>query len=179
MEGEPGKSGEQGGGEQSSTGANEILDSLKENGSNLTNSLETQELGAALENGDINKAADELEKLADSFGDLSKKTKQNLATIMEKSGESIAELGMQEMAEQFNQTADAINGAADSIKGSSACKAAQEEMKESAQNMKVLAEQLDMMSLFGDTSATSQQNAAGGGAGSGTEVTENSEPRAC
>ena len=176
MEGEPGESSEQGDGEQGSTGANELLDSLKENGSSLANSHETQELGTALENGDINKAADELEKLADNFGDLSKKTKQDLAKIMEKSGESIAELGMQEMAEQFNQTANAINGAENSIKESSASKEAQKEMKESAQDMRALAEQLNMMSLFGETTATSQQNVSGGGAGSGTGATENSEP---
>ena len=176
MEGEPGESGEKGDGEQAGTGTNEILNSFKENSSELTNSPETQNLGSALENGDIEKAAKELENLAENFDDLSGETKQNLAEIMKKSGESTAELGMQEMAEQFDQTAEAIEEAADSDKGSPASQEAQGEMKESAQNMKALAEQLDMMSLFGEASPTGQQNASSGGGGSGSGASENSEP---
>jgi len=171
MEGEPGGGGEQGGqqgSEQGSSAANEISESFQDAGNALSETPETQDLGEALQQGDLEKAAEEMENLADNFDSLSDETKNSLSEIMETTGESSADFGMQEMAEQFNQAAEAIQEAADADQGSPANQQAQQEMKDVAKSMKSLSEQLDMMSLFGEEEATGQQSGSGSGSSSGS-----------
>ena len=170
MEGEAdgGEQGDQQGSEQGSSAANEISESFQNAGSVLSETPETQDLGEALQQGDLEKAAEEMENLADNFDNLSDETKNSLSEIMETTGESSADFGMQEMAEQFNQAAEAIKEAAEADQGSPANQQAQQEMKDVAKSMKSLSEQLDMMSLFGEEEATGQQSGSGSGSSSGS-----------
>jgi hypothetical protein len=86
----------------------EISDVLSEMGESLENNASTSELGQALQQGDFDKAADEISSLAENLDDLSEITKQNLSESFQNAADRLQQPGQQDLADALRNASGAI-----------------------------------------------------------------------
>jgi hypothetical protein len=108
-EGQPQEGGEQPGSDPSGSDA-ELGDILRELGQDLSRQAGTYDLGQALENMDLNGAADALEDLKENLDELSPESRDNLSQAMREAAEALEQAGEQELSQDMSDAADSIPG---------------------------------------------------------------------
>jgi hypothetical protein len=102
--GQPGKAGE----------LDAAVQALQQAGAQLSQQAATFELGDALSNQDLQKAADQLERLADQLDSLSQSSKDQIGQEMSKAAGALGKLSQgQKLADDLNQAAQAMKPATD------------------------------------------------------------------
>lgn len=105
--GQSGESGSQDGQPGADTEA--LSEALREMGRELSRQAGTYELGQALENLDMERAAEELEDLGDQLSELSPESRANMSEAMRDAAEDARQAGDQELGEELDEAADTLS----------------------------------------------------------------------
>ncbi len=105
---------ETGEGEADSDLPGDLEDIFAEMAQNLTGDEETQDLADALDQGDLDQAADALEELASQLDQLPDSVQKNLAESFTETAPKIEEAGYQGLAGEFEQSGESLDGDLDS-----------------------------------------------------------------
>lgn len=159
-EGEPGE--QPGGGEVDPSHLRAVASALSKMGESLSQQAVTYELGQALQQEDLEGAAQALENLADQLDSLSDATQEQLAEAMQSGSNRLEEIDEQPLSEDLQAAADALRGEDSAAAG--------EQMDELASSLRTLAQQAGGLgddSLSGKGNEADQEQAEGSGSGAG------------
>jgi hypothetical protein len=145
-------------GDSQSPGSGEVEDILRQLGSQLSRQAGTYDMGQALENMDLNGAAEALEDLNQQLDDLSPESRENLAQALEDAAQAMDQAGsqtpnQQALEEDMRQSAEALQQDEQS---------AAESLNEMAGDLRQLAEEMGSAETAGGGAGEGQ----GGGSGS-------------
>jgi len=101
-----GSDGDQQGAENSPSGP--ISEALQELGADLSQQAGTYGVGKALENLDLDEAADELQELAERLNELSQESRENMSESLEEAAEEAAQAGASGLSQAMENAAKAL-----------------------------------------------------------------------
>jgi hypothetical protein len=109
-EGDPAGTGEPGSGPAQEAGMDTAAaaNALRELGQNLSRQAGTYDLGQALENLQLDQAAEDLQALGEEIKELSPESRENLAQAMEEAARDLAEANAPAQSENMQEAADSV-----------------------------------------------------------------------
>lgn len=146
--------GQEQGGASMDRGA--VAEALRELGENLSGQAGTFDLGQALENLDLNEAADALENLQDHLDELSPESRQRLAEALREAAEALRQAGEQTLPPKMLDAAEALLDQME--QGESP------DLSQMAENLRRLADEMDPAEMAGSGAGAGQGQGGATGA---------------